>query len=287
MKKLILFSIIFTTLTLTTKAENWFKEGTIWNTEFYPEYPNDEISYTKSWLSPVNDDNGNDILGLFEERISNESEPVLKAFIKTEGEKVFFRNIDEEEGDWYLLFDFDLNEGEGSDVWLIGTKGYDDKPYTSYLKCVQIIENDPEFDGWTTMRMEEWSKYNQSDETYLAGTGVWIKGLGGSKGPESNMYLQVDGLHSKLLSVTYNDEMIYKVESAKVETSLIDNIKISIQGLKVLISGINENLNVSIYTLDGKNVFNKISNEPTIEFIVPEPGVYLISVNGKTTKIKV
>ena len=137
-----------------------------------------------------------------------EAEPSLTALVKTEGEKVFMRSV--KAGDtqnWYLVYDFGLLPGESCDVYYPYWKTQDGIPWKYNLSCLEIREQDPEFDGVDVMVMKE----NLSDE--YSDQGYWIKGIGATRGVLENCRFEAVGGSSRIQQAIFNGESLYSTPS--------------------------------------------------------------------------
>ena len=128
---------IFTTLCLLLPflgfAQNYFQEGTIWKELAWsdataePTYYEITIKLEASASNP-------ELLSLTE-YYDGQFEPRFIGYIKSEGEKVFIKQNDQPTSEWYLIYDFGLQPGEGCDIF--GTYFYDNGvPHVTYMEYI-------------------------------------------------------------------------------------------------------------------------------------------------------
>lgn len=152
---------------------------------------------------------------------------------------------------WYLMYDFGLEEGEGCYVYSPLRKTSAGVPQPTYVRCTGITERNEDYDGWDTMRLEEY-KDDTCQQYY--GEGIWIKGLSSASGVLFNGGFELDGVGSVLNTVTSEGVEIYRRPSGVTD-----------------IQGDAEDAPVRYYNLQG------------IEIPVPERGQTIIRKQGGVT----
>lgn len=78
-------------------------------------------------------------------------------------------------------------------------------------------------------------------------------------------------------------------EGAGVETINQDDIAINNIGDALIVTGLPANSNIMVYSIDGRLISNEKSNDETfvLQFNSLSKGVYIVSVNGVSTKISI
>lgn len=126
----------------------------------------------------------------------------LEAYIRIDGDKVYFRRLDSDNDTWLLMYDFGLRAGEGCYVYNAYSKN--EEPARTYVKCVGI-KADKQC-GWTVMSLEE---YDDESCGSLKGTGAWLQGLASVNGLMFNNCFGMDGLGGMLLEASCQGKVYY------------------------------------------------------------------------------
>lgn len=162
-------------------GENYFLPGTIWtqtaNNIIYSRHSK-VFELGKSMVI-----NGEEVMPLMVQVRDNP--PYTWAYIKTEGDKVYCRDIDIENPQWYLFYDFGLKDGESTEIYRC------DKPRFEICGVnripIQCVSSSTRVNGLDLELME--IKYDDP-EIEPNPTGpfptYWIKGYGGLHGVEMN-----------------------------------------------------------------------------------------------------
>ena len=277
--KIILILCLF--ISFLSEAQTFFKEGIKWEIKtigISSEIP----SYGSETVILKNVEN-TDSLAMYSYKDEDISTLSFVAYIKSEGEKVFFKLKEETSSEWYLFYDFGLAPGEGCYVYHLFSL-HSNEPGKTYLKCVNI-EKDMQNNSFELMKLEKYSddtcsmKYEDEDV-------AWIKGLGSVCGVTYN-YSPIIGIgfSSKLLYAYDNSELIYSSQFADVKelgSNAPSNIKID--GLNVTLNS-SEKDSVAIFNISGECIrqYNLCGENTTIS--LPEPGVYILKLRDKTYKI--
>lgn len=155
-------------------------------------------------------------------------------YIRTEGDKVYFKYASGENSDWYLMYDFGLNVGEGCYVY---SPFYsDDKvPYKSYIK-VTGFDTDKQT-KLPLMHLREYKDETCSMEYFEEGS--WIKGLSSLLGVNCPNGFGLGGTpFLQLEEVFYEDKVVYKAQTTGIQNTQDDSFKVTIDGSKLHITNI-------------------------------------------------
>lgn len=147
------------------------------------------------------------------------SQPTVSFYVLTEGERVYCSPVSSGDLEWHLLYDFSLKAGEGCYVESPSVSSSDGIFFRTYVKCVSVKENDPEWQGWDTIRLEE---YDSHDCGRLIGSGIWLKGLASVNGVLDNNRFDSDGVCSSLESASLKGETVYSRTPSSVTMSESD-----------------------------------------------------------------
>lgn len=279
MKKNTLF-FAFMTLPFLLNAETYFKDGMQWRTlvvgTHIPggahslETVTLQKSATGDWLEMKSH-----TVGIDEVHTSDE----FIGYVKSEGDKVFFKLTDAEDAESYLFYDFGLKEGEGCYVY---------SPIfnlnISYVKCVGIGE-DPEFPGFETMSLIE---YRDDSCTGFSSEMRWIKGLSSERGVLFNNFLDMVGVGGRLLwDATYDGKTLYSNPMVRVEEiSSESGIDIRTDGLMLTVSA-KAPVEGCIYSLSGVNLGNYTFGENPTTISLPAKGLYILKAGEKAIKVEI
>lgn len=257
MKKLLQLLIGMAVLMTAVSAEarNLFVPGTQWiRVTDYIGSANP--SYCRLVLGDEVVIDGETVMPFYFLSLDEEINPlsVPYVYIRTEGEKVYFRKLSSESSEWYLLYDFGLEIGEEVTVYNAGD------PITSRtMKCVDRVDEHYKYgEGkWMIMRIDYGEGYGYEE-------GAWLDGLG---------ELGIDCLCPAAFSlcgwwtsvckiISPSGEILYGSGNSGIEDTS-DEVTVT----------------ESIYTLDGRKVRENAERLA--------PGIY-IKVKGRSVeKIKV
>ena len=269
--------VAFTIMPMLATAQTYFKDGTTWTTRLggtqsaYTVYHN---TYAK--LNGTETIDGHQALKLFYYEEDN-PEPQLYAYIRTEGDKVYFKPTNAAKDTWYLMYDFGLKVGESCDVY--SAWNIDNYPNLreTQIKCLDIQKD--ENSGLTKMLVQEYL------EGFDCGTFVWYKGLSSDLGLLWNNGCGVDGIGRKLMEVSYNGEVIFYNNTTSVENVSTGGLKTSVSGKNVTITNISKPEKVELFSADGKLVRELVVGKETANITLPANGIYILKIGGQTTKI--
>ena len=285
MKRLYLsiFSIIISSFAILAQDVMYFKEGSQWIVEIYPDEPYKPYVTETLTLQSIPGATSN-ILALYTDHPSEYYFDAHCLNIMVEGEKVYFQLVSEacvvpsadDEG-WYLMYDFGLEVGESCEIYNAGSMRYNNDLAVckETIKCIGYTGTD-EIGSLCHMNMEE---------LHSGERGVWIKGVGDSAGLLDNGGYGRDGRGSKLIKFIFDGEEIYSSSSASVK-----NVTDS-QDFQVIKNGLNLTVLTSdlghkcyVYSLDGKLISINDLIE-TNKFSLPSPGFYILKIGNLTKTI--
>ena len=259
---------------------NYFRSGTSWEMEVFPDYPESlPIVQIADLISTDNDANGDLKMIL---SYKETSQVIREIYIKINEEKVYFKFAQNPESDWYLMYDFGLQPGEG-DVFYCPYFYSQGSPIYTYLECKEIIADNPQYDGWTTMTMLD---RLDAEGNIFEMTGTWIKGLGDVRGVMSNYSQWLDGIDMSLVEVTYDGVVIYSEKPAGIkEVEKNDNMKLTVSGLDLTIKDCSVGTICGIYSVDGRLIKEISAHTGNVNCRLPHKGIFIIRVGSKSYKV--
>lgn len=206
MKRFFIFLLI--SIPFLACAQNYFRAGTEWIEEIYPDPPFQSNGENKIWLEES--ESSAPGLAMYQQYNIYGAEKELIAYIKTEGEKVYFcRPSDADTPVWYLMYDFGLQPGESCTV-STPPPSYLEKPWSTTFRCEGIEESNPQYYGQTTMSLVYINEGYPEDGIY--NRAVWIKGLSDTRGVNSN-FGAVAGCGWRLIEASADGAIIYEANS--------------------------------------------------------------------------
>lgn len=203
MRFLLLFYLFF--IPYLSFGQNYFKDGVRWiMLESFLDNGVPKNGFSSTYLCKAPNDS---LLSLYSYHDEPESKPVFIAYIKTEGEKVFFNQYEDSSPRWYLMYDFGLKPGEG--CYIYRPLNYNLKrprrPVREYMVCKDILR-DEENPEWEIMDMVV---YEDENDREISDKGCWIKGLSSENDVSMSNAFHLDGGRSELIAVFDNGELIY------------------------------------------------------------------------------
>lgn len=291
MKKfyLLIISLVMSSLASFAQDTMYFKEGTQWIVEIYPDDPITPITTERLTLQSIPGAPSN-IFALYTDSPNEYYFDSHCLDIKVEDEKVYFHLVDdtlkvpqaEDEG-WYLMYDFGLKEGETCEIYEANGMRFNNS--TSVCReTVRFIEYAPtdEIDSLCKMIMEDITYgegYGYSDR------GVWIKGIGDTAGLLNNGGYGRDGGGSRLIGVIYEGKEIYSRQPAEVKniTDTAD-FQVNRNGQTVTITASDLEQPCYIYSADGK-LISIIDLSVSNNFTLPASGLYIIKIGTLSQKV--
>lgn len=98
-------------------AQTFFTVGTSWKTELWNMEPDPKIYIQIVSLDGTETIDGYTSMKMYSEYENDATSRKLVAYIRTNGDKVFFMNPETKTKAWYLMYDFGLKAGEGCYVY--------------------------------------------------------------------------------------------------------------------------------------------------------------------------
>lgn len=262
-------------------SQNYFNAGMTWLGEAGdtsgPEFT---LDVQTVWLEDSPNDNNHEFVMMekLSECIGLHYEVTR---IYTNGDKVFFKENKTTE-EWTVLYDFDLAVGAGTYVGIIPYPWTDDsKAMITYVKCVDRYRS-LEYSNIEVMVMEEYEDENCS--TYY-GKGLWMVGIGCSRGVLNNSFFEADGAYGRLIKAYNADTVYFNAETVNSINSSISEQIIKVEGNQVVFSGIPADSNIDVFALDGKRVKSICSNLENLSIQIDSPGIYYLRFSGNCKKI--
>lgn len=273
--KIILILCLF--VSFISEAQNFFMEGMKWEMQTIGVAPEGPIYGTETVI--LKNDEKTDSLCMYRYFDNDLSNISFVGYIKTEGEKVFFKLNKEMPSEWYLFYDFGLAPGEGCWIYNPVAAHSTPDPAKTYAKCVGI-EKDPIDERLDALRIKLYSNDSEIDSY---DEGLWIKGIGSESGVLDNDRFNPCGGTSILSNVYDNSKLLYHNPLASIKE--VDHISfINIDGLNVTLNS-SEKDSVAIFNISGECIGQyDISGENTT-ISLPQPGVYILKLRDKTYKI--
>ena len=270
--------IAFTIMPMLVTAQTYFKDGTTWKTRLCGTQSADNVVYYNTYakLNGTETVDGHQALKLFYYEEAK-PEPQLYAYIRTDGDKVYFKPANAAKDTWYLMYDFGLKVGESCEVY--SAWNIDNYPNLkeSHITCLDVQKD--ENSGFDKMLVQE------SLEGIDCGNFVWYKGLSSDLGLLWNNGCGIDGIGRNLMEVTYNGEVIYSNNTTSVENVATGGLKISVSGKNVAVTNISKQERVELFSADGKLVKELVVERGAANIILPTNGIYILKIGGQTTKI--
>lgn len=265
-------------------AQSYFKEGTKWKTS-YEGYAQESSEPT--YMFEIDELDGHEIVDgyeamkMYHTHSDKPSERELNLYIRTEGDKVYFKYASDGNSDWYLMYDFGLKVGEGCDVY---SPFYsDDKvPHKSYVKVIGLDTD--EQTQLPLMRLKEYKDETCSME--YPEEGAWIKGLSSLLGVNCPNGFGLGGTpFLQLEEVSYENKVIYKAQTTGIQNTQNETFKVAIYGNKLHVTNIDTPSKITLYSADGAICKQFVSNSAYAEIVVPSNGTYILKVGDKTKKV--
>ena len=134
-------------------AQTFFKEGTSWKTERWNSEFDPKIHIQIVSLDGTETIDGYTSMKMYSEYENDATSRKLVAYIRTDGDKVFFMNPETKSKAWYLMYDFGLKAGEGCYVYSCEFTNAEGEPLRSYVMYTgtNTTEN-----GLTAMELKEY-----------------------------------------------------------------------------------------------------------------------------------
>lgn len=210
----LIFTFIAMLLPVFGSAESFFKNGTSWNTRiFSATTPEGEESLATYYLDGEASIDGLDALKLYRTIVTENRKAYteLLSHIREENNEVWYWSDFNQQ--WLLMYDFNLNEGDGTYIYQFFSDRHKYAPQKYYFKCVKTEV----IDGLKHMRLEQYSvDPDNTIEPKPIASGTWIAGVGSANGVENNIF-GMDGAISYLLDVVCDNKQVYKANTTSID----------------------------------------------------------------------
>ena len=189
-------------------GQNAFKAGTHWESLTNMCYPPfDSYHIVTSLVDSDNTDNE-----CLEVYLWNEYDPEVKKLIgrlRCDADKIYLQHANDIDK-WVLMYDFGLQPGDDCFVSCVEFSG-DGKYETFHLRCLERTISE-KYGGLPCIKLGEIYDYNGKE--IIDGEGVWILGIGSTRGLLDNAgFSLVGGNRHTLLRVTdANGETLCKLD---------------------------------------------------------------------------
>ena len=267
-------------------GQECFTNGTEWITKITtPGNPQTELIKIEKLDGMVNID-GYDALKMYCEYESIPDSKTLLYYLRTEGDKVFFRLPDDDSGTWYLMYDFGLVAGEGCYLYcpLYTDEENNNTPLKDYFKCISWTKD--ETSGIYIMDAEE---YEDNTCTGLILDGPrWFDGISSTRGISSNIGLgMISGSFPQLLEVKNGERVFYSDNTTSISKVSNAPLRYRVDGLNINLSGTEVSDKIQVYYTNGALLGNFTANGNSINISVPNSGVYVLKLKNTTISIHV
>lgn len=285
MKRLVI-SIAMVVLPMLIFGQECFTNGTEWITKITtPGNPQTELIKIEKLDGMVTID-GYDALKMYCEYESIPDSKTLLYYVRTEGDKVFFRLPDDDSGTWYLMYDFGLVAGEGCYLYspLYTDKENNNTPLKDYIKCISWTKD--ETSGIYIMDAEE---YEDNTCSGLTLDGIrWFDGISSVRGISSNIGLgMISGSFPQLLEVKNGERVFYSDNTTSISKVSNAPLRYRVDGLNINLSGTEVSDKIQVYYTNGALLGNFTANGNSIDISVPNSGMYILKIKNTTISIHV
>lgn len=286
MKRLVI-SIAMAVLPMLIFGQECFTNGTEWITKITtPGNPQTELIKIEKLDGMVNID-GYDALKMYCEYENKPDSKTLLYYVRTEGDKVFFRLPDDDSGTWYLMYDFGLVAGEGCYLYspLYTDKENNNTPLKDYIKCISWTKD--ETSDIYIMDAEEYED-NTCSGLILDGP-RWFDGISSIRGISCNIGLGMrSGSISRLIEVKNGDRVFYSYDTSSIsQVSHTTPLRYRVDGLNINLSGTEVRDNIQVYYTNGALLGNFTAKGNSIDISVPNSGMYILKIKNTTISIHV
>ena len=285
MKRLVI-SIAMVVLPMLIFGQECFTNGTEWITKITtPGNPQTELIKIEKLDGMVTID-GYDALKMYCEYESIPDSKTLLYYVRTEGDKVFFRLPDDDSGTWYLMYDFGLVAGEGCYLYcpLYTDKENNNTPLKDYVKCISWTKGET-----SDIYIMDAEEYEDNTCSGLTLDGIrWFDGISSVRGISSNIGLgMISGSFSRLIEVKNGDRVFYSDNTTSISKVSNAPLRYRVDGLNINLSGTEVSDNIQVYYTNGALLGNFTANGNSINIRVPNSGVYVLKLKNTTISIHV
>ena len=267
-------------------GQECFTNGTEWITKITtPGNPQTELIKIEKLDGMVNID-GYNALKMYCEYESIPDSKTLLYYVRTEGDKVFFRLPDDDSGTWYLMYDFGLVAGEGCYLYcpLYTDKENNNTPLKDYVKCISWTKGET-----SDIYIMDAEEYEDNTCSGLTLDGIrWFDGISSVRGISSNIGLgMISGSFSRLIEVKNGDRVFYSDNTTSISKVSHTHLRYRVDGLNINLSGTEVSDKIQVYYTNGALLGNFTANGNSINIRVPNSGVYVLKLKNTTISIHV
>lgn len=285
MKRLVI-SIAMVVLPMLIFGQECFTNGTEWKTKITtPGNPQTELIKIEKLDGMVNID-GYEALKMYCEYESIPDSKTLLYYVRTEGDKVFFRLPDDDSWTWYLMYDFGLVVGEGCYLYcpLYTDKENNNTPLKDYVKCISWTKGET-----SDIYIMDAEEYEDNTCSGLTLDGIrWFDGISSVRGISSNIGLgMISGSFSRLIEVKNGDRVFYSDNTTSISKVSNAPLRYRVDGLNINLSGTEVSDKIQVYYTNGALLGNFTANGNSINIRVPNSGVYVLKLKNTTISIHV
>lgn len=206
-------------------------------------------------------------------------------YIRTDGDKVYYK-VPEQSEEWYLVYDFSLQENEGCHIYDMGLVPFlSTNSHANFLMYVKCIESHKNGDN-EIMVVTAYNDMLQTEPTTTYYTGDWIRGIGYAGSLVCNANYSKEGISfGTLMEASYKGKVIYKAPEAAVSVNedIAPEVRATSGGIQI--TGLAGGERIQIYAFDSSAVKTVTSSAPEMNLSMPHPGMYIATVGGKSHKI--
>lgn len=285
MKRLVI-SIAMVVLPMLIFGQECFTNGTERITKITtPGNPQTELIKIEKLDGMVNID-GYDALKMYCEYESIPDSKTLLYYVRTEGDKVFFRLPDDDSGTWYLMYDFGLVAGEGCYLYcpLYTDEENNNTPLKDYVKCISWTKGET-----SDIYIMDAEEYEDNTCSGLTLDGIrWFDGISSVRGISSNIGLgMISGSFSRLIEVKNGDRVFYSDNTTSISKVSNAPLRYRVDGLNINLSGTEVSDNIQVYYTNGALLGNFTAKGNSINISVPNSGMYILKIKNTTISIHV
>ena len=285
MKRLVI-SIAMAVLPMLIFGQECFTNGTEWITKITtPGNPQTELIKIEKLDGMVTID-GYDALKMYCEYESIPDSKTLLYYVRTEGDKVFFRLPDDDSGTWYLMYDFGLVAGEGCYLYspLYTDKENNNTPLKDYVKCISWTKGET-----SDIYIMDAEEYEDNTCSGLTLDGIrWFDGISSVRGISSNIGLgMISGSFSRLIEVKNGERVFYSDNTTSISKVSHTHLRYRVDGLNINLSGTEVSDKIQVYYTSGALLGNFTAKGNSINIRVPNSGVYVLKLKNTTISIHV
>lgn len=285
MKRLVI-SIAMAVLPMLIFGQECFTNGTEWITKITtPGNPQTELIKIEKLDGMVNID-GYDALKMYCEYESIPDSKTLLYYVRTEGDKVFFRLPDDDSGTWYLMYDFGLVAGEGCYLYcpLYTDKENNNTPLKDYVKCISWTKGET-----SDIYIMDAEEYEDNTCSGLTLDGIrWFDGISSVRGISSNIGLgMISGSFPQLLEVKNGDRVFYSDNTTSISKVSNAPLRYRVDGLNINLSETEPGDNIQVFYTNGALLGNFAAKGNSIDISVPNSGMYILKIKNTTISIHV